>query len=294
MLANRFDFHLPSAGARYRQEEVRRADFMLLRVRPEGAIIDEALDRPRGSRSLEWSRMRFVLAGPALVRQGSGATLERGHAYASSTFRNESGRSLTRSSDWLDLYWRNGSTIGERLRDGGAIVRLSAKSFAQIERLAGAVTSGDLHATHDAARDVLADLRAEGLPFAPEALAAPSVAKTDASSTDFARVLWTLASKLEHQPMAIDLSRALGVSERHALRCASRFFQQFHLSAASWREFINCLRIEMGAFFMGARGARTEDVSRFLGFASPTSFCHAFQDAGLMSPQRVQSELRCA
>ena len=69
--------------------------------------------------------------------------------------------------------------------------------------------------------------------------------------------------------------------------------QRFHLSASSWREFLSCLRLEMGSFFMGAPNARTEDVSRYLGFSSPTSFCHALQDAGLPSPQTLQAELRC-
>lgn len=290
MFANKFDFHLPSAGARYRQEEVRSSDLMFLRMRPEGAIVDEALDRPRGSRAVEWSRIRFVLDGPLAVRLGRGMTLARGECYASSAFRSESGRALTRDSDWLDLYWRNGSPIGEQLSDG-VVLRLSATSFERIGQLANAVTTGDVRATRKAAGDVLRDLRAHGLPFAADALC-DSGSEINASSTAFARVLWSIAGNLSNQPMAIDLSRALGVSERHALRCASQFFHQFHLSASSWREFLTCLRLEMGAFFMGAPGARTEDVSRFLGFASPTGFCHAFNDAGFMSPQQVRHELR--
>jgi hypothetical protein len=77
MFANRFDFQLPSAGARYQQDELRCDDLMLLRMRPEGAIVDEALDRPRGSRGSEWSRIRFVLDGPVHARLGGGALLQR-------------------------------------------------------------------------------------------------------------------------------------------------------------------------------------------------------------------------
>jgi AraC-like DNA-binding protein len=281
MFANRFDFHLASAGARYRQEEIRSPDLMLLRMRSEGAIVDEALDRPRGSRSTEWSRMRFVLDGPVEIK--SVATIERGSGYGSSTFRCEPGCSLTRSGDWLDLYWRNESAIGERL-SSGVVLRLSGDSLGRVSRLADAVTSGDVRVACENARDVLDDLRAYGLPLRSEALRAEEI---DVSSTNFARTLWSLAGNLSGQPMAVDLSSALGVSERHALRCASQFFQTFHLSASSWREFINCLRLEMGSFFMRAPQARTETVSRFLGFSSPTSFCHAFHAAGLPSPQRL-------
>jgi AraC-like DNA-binding protein len=287
MFVNHFDFHLPSAGARYRQHELRGRDLMVLRVRAHGAIVDESLDRPRGSRGNEWSRARFVLDGPLHVRKGDGALLGRGHVHASSAFRRESGRSLTRATDWLDLYWRNGSSLGDALSDG-VVLRLSSQSFARVQRLAERLTELDAAASLTAASDVLGDLRAYGLP-----LASPCVHEPPAHTPRFARVLWQLAGELRSQPMAVDLSRALGVSERHALRQASRYFQQFHLSASSWREFIRCLRLEMGAFFMGAPAARTEDVSAFLGFSSPTGFCHAFHDAGLPSPRKLRDELRC-
>ena len=181
--------------------------------------------------------------------------LERGDAYGSSSFRDETGRALTRESDWLDVYWRNGSPIGERLTDG-VVLRRSARSFERIERVASALTDNDVRATLENARDLFDDLRSQGLPFAPGALS-ESVGAVEASPSppELVQVLWRLVGKLSEQPMAIDLSRALGISERHALRCASRYFQQFHLSASSWREFINCLRLEMGAFFMGAPGA---------------------------------------
>ena len=194
---------------------------------------------------------------------------------------------LARCSRYRGLF---ASVIGDRLTDG-VVLRLSAKSLERVKLLADSVSRGDVGATSEAARNVLADLRAHGLPFAPDALGGKGP-RIDVSSTDFARVLWSLAGNLSGQPMAVDLSEALRVSERHALRRASSFLRRFCLSASSWREFMNALRLEMGAFFMSAPGARTEDVSRFLGFASPTGFCHAFQDAGLPSPQRIHHELR--
>ncbi len=199
MFLNRFDFHLPSAGARYRQDELRGSDFMLLRMRPEGAIVDEALERPRGSRFTEWSRIRFVLDGPLHVRRGAGVLVQRGAAHGSSEFRSEAGRSLTRSSDWLDLYWRNGSAIGERLTEG-VIARLSPKSFERVERLAAALTEQGTHATLQATRDVLDDLRAHGLPFGTL-----PTNEVDPSPPELVRAVWQLASHLSEQPMAIDL-----------------------------------------------------------------------------------------
>lgn len=293
MFASGFEYELPSGRARCRQDELRSDDLMILRMAQTGGIVDESLDRPRAGRATEWSRIRVVLDGPIHFRAGSGVEIGRGEIFGSSAVP---GRSLARSSDWVDLVWRNGSAIGERLPES-VVLRLSPSAFERIGVLATALRRRDLPAVLGAARAVLADLRAEGLPFEPDALseaAATAAAAADRAAPEFARVLEPLITDLASQPMAVDLSRALAVCERQAMRRASQHFQRFHLSASSWREFMSCLRLEMGALFMSAEGARTEEVSRYLGFASPTSFCHAMKDAGLPSPQALQAELRCA
>jgi len=292
MFASGFEFRLPAAAARFRQDELRSADLMLLRARQEGGIVDEAVQRPRGTRSTEWNRIRVVLDGPLQVRLGAGIEVGRGEMYGTANLCTETGRAITRSSDWLDLYWRSGSAIGSRL-SSGAVVRLAPTAFQRVRTLADALEARSLPPVLEVGRDVLDALRAHGFPLEPDALE-ESAQHVDVSSPQFARLLWQLAGQLSRQPMAVDLSRALDLSERHALRLASQHFQRFHVSASSWREFLNCLRLEMGAFFMSAPAARTEEVSRFLGFSSPTGFCHALQDAGLPSPVRLQAELRCA
>ena len=152
--------------------------------------------------------------------------------------------------------------------------------------LARTLEGTNLASALGALSDLLGDLQALGFAFG-----APS---DDAKAGRFARTLWHRAMDLESQPMAVDLADALGVSERHALRQTSQFLQQFHLSASSWRELMQCLRLEIGTFFMSNPNAKTEDVSRYLGFRSPTGFCHAFHDAGLPSPQTIHRDLRVA
>ena len=74
-------------------------------------------------------------------------------------------------------------------------------------------------------------------------------------------------------------------------RRANDHFRRFHISVSSWRQYVQGMRVGLGSFFMSQRRARTEHVSRLLGFGSPTSFCHAFHDAGLPSPLAVQRQL---
>lgn len=288
MFANGFEFRLPEAGARYRQDEIRSKDLMILRQRPEGGVVDESFDRPRAPRRSEWTRLRVVLGGVHQANVGGGIVLERAGAYASSEAHRQCGRSVSHASDFVDLYWRSGSVAGGALASAWH-GELASSSLARVEALARALETRDVATTIATAREVLLELRAHGLPVEPDALDR----ETD-EAPDVARVLWDVAGDLTQQPMAIDLSRALGISERHALRCANRYFRQYCLSASSWREFIGALRVEMGTFFMGAAGARTEDVSRLLGFSSPTAFCHALEDAGLPSPQRLKKELLAA
>jgi hypothetical protein len=288
MYASGFLFDLRTVDVRFRQDEVRSADFMLLRQRHDGGVNDQAFHRPRGTRMSEWSRVRFVLHGSVHVRR-RGAPVEKRTIYGSGEFRTEGWRMLTQSSDWLDLYWRKGSRIGAAL-SGEVALRIPPNAFARAAALADALARRDVAAVRSITRDVVARLRAEGLPFERDAVDLGS--DDDDRSSDFARVLWRMASRLETQPMAIDLAHALGVCERQALRRARHHFERFHLSASSWREFMNCLRVELGVFFMSSPSARTEVVSRFLGFSSPTSFCHALKEADLPSPLALQRELR--
>jgi AraC-like DNA-binding protein len=217
-----------------------------------------------------------VLAGPlcAHVDARPGQILVTPYTAAPS-------RALTRSSDWLEILWRSADPTV-------VVATLSPRSIERASTLARALEGDDLHAVLFALAEVLAELRAQGVQVTPP------TADDDGGAGRFAHLLWQRVMCLESQPMAVDIADALGVSERHALRQTSRFLQRFHLSASSWRELMQCLRLEMGTFFMSAPGARTEDVSRFLGFRSPTSFCHAFNDAGLPSPQAVHRDLLTA
>jgi hypothetical protein len=270
MFSNRFAFAMPALGASLRQDELRGEGLLVLRSRFEGGVIDESLHRPCAMRGATWSRARFVFEGPL----HAGQDVRAGQLVV--TRFGDPARSLAPSSDWMELVWPCPTETPN-------VSTLSPRSLARARALAAAMEGNDLAVMMGALEGLLADLRAHGL-----FITAPS---HDERAARFARTLWQRAMELERQPMAVDLASALGVSERHALRQASRYLERFHLSASSWRELMQCLRVEMGTFFMSARNATTEAVSRYLGFASPTGLCHAFQDAGLPSPQVVHHEL---
>jgi AraC-like DNA-binding protein len=273
MLSNRFAFAMPRTGASFEQDELRGTNLMVMRARFRGGVVDETLHRPTSARGDAWSRVRIVLSGTC---SGERSDTRPGEI----AIMPSAGRSLEEENDWLDVLWR--SDAPPKSSD---VMELPAASFERAVALASTLRMGAFEPAVAALGAFCADLRSLGL-----AAPAVRVAPPDPEQA-FARELWQKLMTLPDQPMAVDLASALGISERHALRQTSHYLRAFHLSASSWRELVQCLRIEMGTFFMGSPRARTEDVSRFLGFRSPTSFCHAFQHARLPSPQTVQREL---
>jgi AraC-like DNA-binding protein len=166
--------------------------------------------------------------------------------------------------------------------------------MAKLRQLADALGDGNAvpGAVASAAGEVIAALRAEGFPLRATAYAALTGAQAnDMAEQHLANAVERSLTPLSSQPTSVDLSRALGVGEHHALRRANGLFRRFYFSVAGWREYLRRRRIDLGAFFMGRPDARTEDVAHVLGFRSPTSFCHAFQAASLPSPRAVQDHL---
>ncbi len=277
----------PQLGASFVQDELRTHDLVVLRVRHDGGIADDALERTVTTVRAGWSMVRFVVEGPVLVRDGAhGIAVERGEAFASSEWGSAPARSLTTASETLLFAWRSGGSLGPSLPHDG-LLRLSPTARNGLFDLAHAMAAREPASTVRATRAAAAIFSAAGLPLD----AAAPLAAAPRSSHDFARALERVLFPMTSQPMAVDLARALGVCERQALRRANDHFRRFHISVSSWRQYVQGMRVGLGSFFMSQRRARTEHVSRLLGFGSPTSFCHAFHDAGLPSPLAVQRQL---
>lgn len=290
MIFVRYELGDPSVGARWEQQELRGDDLVVIRERHEGAFFDESLAIERAT---GWGHLRYVLDGPLVTRGAAPAVeLRAQDALVSAAVGDAPVRALTTSTDVLHVAWRAGSDLARALRPAsGTRLGLSPLSHASLRQVAESLRDADPGSTSPlrATRAMLEALRAEGLPFDPSALAAARPVLAD--EHEVARALERVTFPLSRHPTSVDLARALGVTESHALRRVNRYFRRFHRCVGSWRDYLRGQRVMLGAFFMARRDARTESVARVLGFRSPTSFCHAFDAAGLPSPRVLQRAL---
>lgn len=284
MLIVRHHVRGPSGEATWLQEELRSPDLVFVRSRYSGARRDETFSSERAEGC---SSIRVVLEGPLVAHvDGSPVDVREGELVASAIHGTCRARTLEPHSDVLIVGWRNRGVGDPFVRD--VRLALSTGAMSTLRRLAEALAdrAAPTESLDAAASDVVDVLRAEGFPLSPEAVPA-----ADAETRRLAAAVESSLASFATQPTSLDLSRALGVGEHHALRRANAWFRRFYFSVHGWREYLRVRRLDLGAFFMGRPGARTEDVARALGFRSPTSFCHAFQTAGLPSPRAVQSLL---
>lgn len=284
MLLVRRTFDDGREGCRWTHEALRDEDFVIVRERHRGGVFDETLVPEAGTAC---AALRYVLHGRLFAHAAHGGVeLRAGDLLLSSMYGGAPVRSLTMDADTIQIVWRCGGPAGTALPHD-ARLRLSFDANARFLRLAESLSHGDRFSAIEASVDVLDVLRATGVPLDSIALRASEVT---VDTRDTARAI-ERAFPLSSHPTSLDLARALGICEPHALRRTNAHFRRYYRCVPSWREYLRNTRLYVGAFFMGRPGARTEDVARALGFRSPTSFCHAFEAGGLRSPQRVQRDL---
>lgn len=277
----------PELGSTFTQHELRTKDFVVVRSIHDGGRNDDALENAVAPEGSGWSSVRFVLQGPLAIRQGSGGpTLDRGDAFVATHAHTAPGRTLTDRSDVLALAWRRAGEDGAY----AGMLSLSPAARGGLVQLANVIASRDTPGAILAAREATFGLRAAGVVLPADGPRTPTTSGALAMARALERVFFPLAAR----PMAIDLAQALGVGQRHALRLANAYFRDYYAGASTWRDYVHVMRIGLGTFFMSHPRARTEKVSQLLGFGSPTSFCHALQEAGLPSPSAVQRALLAA
>jgi AraC-like DNA-binding protein len=274
------------------QDELRTPDLVLCRTRFVGGMFDEVRNLPGGQREL-WSKARIVLAGHLLTQTPRGGViLGPGDLVVSRGWDDHHCRALEYESEYLLVAWRNGSAAGDPPREGGPFFLrgLDARHgpAAAARALTGAIDAGaPRQAILDATGAVLAALASFGLPVAREG----AKRAVEPGHHRFARALEATVFPLTARPMTVDLCRALGLGERQTTRLANDFFARFFVTAPGWRGYVRGMRLEIGVVLASNPRATTERVSRALGFASPTALCHAFQSAGMPSPQEVRRQL---
>ncbi len=166
--------------------------------------------------------------------------------------------------------------IGARISGPCAIDRVREPERA---RLRGAARRLASDRPYEAAADVLAILRALGMPFGelePEAVTA-----------DFASLsaaLHARLSRLEAQPDMEELADELRWNRKRVTRRLATMADHYALPWTHWRTALHSARMLHAMRLLAAPGATTELVARLAGFRAPAALCHAFAEAGWPSP----------
>lgn len=231
-----------------------------------------------------WGQIRIRLpTGDHLLEAGEYMTELRTGDFQ---FRYESAVALA-------IEWAPG-LLGTRLVEPEVSGRLAPASLERLRRIAASGLWDDRQEVAGTARctaELLAILRAEGLPFDPidaGDLQEPLPSWIPA----LARAEMDMLSNLERRPAFQDLEQRLGWSPRTIQRRFMEFNERYAFHhGGGWRETLLKWRLVTGAMFMSVPGATTEEVARILGYATPRAFCYAFANAGLPTPGGIRDAL---
>ncbi|WP_434044461.1 MULTISPECIES: hypothetical protein [Sorangium] len=227
MLYLRHACEQPSSRQKLVPEERRSAALHLSLVRCDGGTRDEPFERipPGIERRMD---LVVVARGRAAVRTAGGVReLREGEGWLSPRWHGAPARTLTPSSTILHLAWRPGGCAGDGLASGG-LVRVAPGAWSK--RSAG--PPGDRERAIRFGDQLVAQLRSHGIPLAPDAFEAAGTS-IEPADTIFARAPQQVLFPLGARPMAVDLARVLGGSERHPLRLANRYFGRYHISVCT-------------------------------------------------------------
>jgi hypothetical protein len=257
-------------------------------IHNRGVVCDDELFLPSIARVGRVSRsvLTVIVEGRGRVRLPSGFErwLEAGDVVllpekAIVAMRQEGSPSF-RS---VALEWDPG-TFGATVASAPDVTRLDGAAMARVARVATALES-----CRDAGRaatllaDLVSLLGSRGAPFA-RVVSRDLIEPAPQAVVALSHALDHVLSSLDGGPALVDLDAALGLSPRQLNRVVADFNQRYGFNSLGWRDTRNRRRLLVGATMMTAAGARTELVSRAMGYASPTGFCHAFALAGLPSP----------
>ena len=257
-------------------------------IHNRGVICDDELFLPSISRVGRVSRpvLTVIVEGRARVRLPTGFErwMEAGDLAllpekAVVAMRQEA----TPAFRSIALEWDPG-TLGARAPSAPDVARLDRSAVNVVVAMADALeTCRDVRRAAQLLADLSALLASRGAPLTAVSTA-DLVEPVPSAVLHLSNALDGVLSSLDGGPALVDLDGALGLSSRQLNRVVSEFNRRAGFNSLGWRDTRNRRRLLVGASLMTAARARTERVARAMGYASPTSFCHAFAQAGLPSP----------
>jgi len=178
------------------------------------------------------------------------------------------------STTTLAIDWEP-DAVGVPVHGPFAIERLSARDVARMHEAALRLASPE---PERAVLDLLEQLRAIGLPFAPIEPRADGVLSLLQSA------LSKRLTKLDQHPDIEDVATDLGWNRRLVHRRMQAMAEKYGSARPHWREALHSARLLQAMRLLAAPGATTELVAKLCGFRSPGALCHAFAEASWPSP----------
>jgi AraC-like DNA-binding protein len=266
-----------------------RSGFRARVVCSHDLVYDDALVGPVPDSSVR-RRVVVVLDGRARVRGAERAAELGPGAFRlapqrdASSMRSEGRRFWLVAFDWHEELLGTGGPTGDGRLDPVDVARLTVFADAIHEAWR------DANAACAAIAEVWRVLHAAGV--VTERLDAEALRETvPARMTRLSSALCDVGTRLEANPMLVDMERRLDLSRRQVARSFQEMASTYGVDYASWREMANLCRLRTAAALMTHPQARTAEVARAVGYSSVEALCHAFARAGLPSPGRIMERL---
>jgi hypothetical protein len=248
---------------------------------------DAALRARAGSAEPQnWPALVIALDGTMAVADGFEE--RRGAFYLAPAFRE---LVVSHGDDYgrrLVVSW-NAPAFGASGVVAASDGRLSPTALAHAKCLARLLTAAEpVNGMTHALASLLSELRRSGVATAPNGVENATMPGPLASvATALSRALASSSG----MPASSDVEAVLSRSRAGVHRTLRRYFDLLDFSTTSWREFRSVVVLNAAGALMTARGAKTEEVARIVGFSSGTALCRAFAHAGLPSPSAMRAAI---
>ncbi len=294
MIVSRRFFLWSAADVELRRWLFRHPSFLVKIVAARGVCSEDRLWESTRLWALvhDWPSVSIPVRGRAVIRSATSA-MEIGGGQIGFVARGSDFRARTEPEGGLGVFVQWDPAVFGRPSDCPLVgQRLSGEDLARVEAALTRLMA-ETHAPLELEAAVAELFRVLGalgvLSTRPEAGDLVVPARPSLRTIMTGRAIDSVLSRAADRPMVVDLTTALGCSERHARGLVREYADAYALQGATtWRTLVGLWRTYLAGLLMTAPDATTERVATVLGYGSPTAFCHALSNAGLPSPGEMR------
>lgn len=103
--------------------------------------------------------------------------------------------------------------------------------------------------------------------------------------------LFPTVEHLSEQPMLVDVTDRVAVTDRQARRDVIKMQQEFDLFDRGFRETVHRWRLTASALLLSAKDLSVSQIATAVGYGSLTAMGRAFKKANLPTPSQVRRQL---